>query len=92
MVQLWLHDRERKALAKSLVTMEQKRALKPLLMREPLLFHMTRNDALKLGLLHCKCGHAHTQHFEHEDSPCAHCDCEAYTEVSPFKYESARKY
>lgn len=43
---------------------------------------MTRQQALKQGLLTCTCGHPENNHFDHNGS-CAHCSfCKKYTEVS----------
>lgn len=41
--------------------------------------HMTRRDALALGLLCCEgCHHAPSQHFD--KGGCGHCDCAQYVE------------
>jgi hypothetical protein len=41
---------------------------------------MTRADALRLGLLTCRCGHPDNNHFDWKDRSCAHCNCERYDE------------
>lgn len=48
----------------------------------PRLFTVTlsRQQALRMGLLYCKCGHPPNNHFDHGDMPCAHCKCTAYDE------------
>jgi hypothetical protein len=42
---------------------------------------MTRDDALKLGLLCCSCGHAPDNHYDDEVGSCFFCyDCKKYNE------------
>jgi len=36
---------------------------------------LTLEDALKLGIVHCECGHPPNNHFEHWPRTCAHCHC-----------------
>jgi len=40
----------------------------------------TRENALKLGLLICECGHPPNNHFSFKEQPCAHCMCKKYRE------------
>jgi hypothetical protein len=43
---------------------------------------MTIQEALRRGLLICKCGHRDNNHFTFEKGPCAHCDeCKELTLV-----------
>lgn len=44
-----------------------------------LILKMTRQRALELGLLVCKCGHPENNHFDF--GPCAHCKCKGLEEV-----------
>lgn len=41
---------------------------------------LSRNQALKLDMLWCSCGHRPNNHFDHGDKPCAHCKCKKYEE------------
>lgn len=39
---------------------------------------MTQNQAEKLGIVYCACGHRPNNHFSHDEKPCAHCPCTGY--------------
>lgn len=41
---------------------------------------MTLDQALKLGIVFCACGHPPNNHFDHDHRPCAHCDCKHYVQ------------
>ncbi|MHA2280191.1 MAG: hypothetical protein ACXAC5_04885 [Promethearchaeota archaeon] len=43
---------------------------------------LTREEALSLGLLVCKCGHPPNNHFSFDNKPCAHCKCVEYKEIA----------
>ncbi len=43
---------------------------------------MTRERALSLGLLTCKCGHPDNNHFAWGSRPCAHCKCKSLRETA----------
>lgn len=42
----------------------------------------TRDSALALNLLVCRCGHPPNNHFGFDKQPCAHCKCEGYQEIA----------
>jgi len=44
---------------------------------------LTREEALKLGIVFCTCGHPPNNHFmDQKGKPCAHCEkCQGYTET-----------
>lgn len=47
---------------------------------ETITIGFSRQEALKLGLLICECGHRPNNHFDWDDKPCAQCKCESYRE------------
>lgn len=50
---------------------------------EKLIMLFTRNEALKVDLLVCKCGHRENNHFKDQpNAPCAHCSCIQYDEIA----------
>lgn len=50
-------------------------------LRQVITLTMTRQRALELDLLFCKCGHRVNNHFDFGDKACAHCSCKNYHEV-----------
>jgi hypothetical protein len=45
-----------------------------------MIFKFSRDEALKLDLLICSCGHRPNNHFDFDKKSCAHCKCEKYEE------------
>lgn len=51
-------------------------------MSDEIVIRFTRDNALALGLLVCRCGHPPNNHFGHDKQPCAHCACKEYREIA----------